>query len=78
MLRNQIQGMKTREEPWLIPGFLALAVGRMVLSLTVRGNTPLGAVMGQNQELVFKCVTFSVPVRYPRSGICQLSENFGD
>ena len=27
---------------------------------------------------IFKCVTFSVPVRYPRSGICQSSENFGD
>lgn len=70
--------MKTREEPWLTPGFLALAAGGMVLSLTVRGNTPLGVVMGQNQELVFICVTFSVPVRYPRSGICQLSENLGD
>lgn len=53
--------MKTREEPWLTPGFLALAAGGMVLSLTVRGNTPLGAVMGQNQELVsyvlhFQCL----------------------
>lgn len=44
-------------DPWVF----SLAVGRMVLSLTVRGNTRQGAVMGQNQSwfsnvLHFQCL----------------------
>lgn len=41
------------------------------------GNTAFGAGVRQDQEFVFRCVTFEMPVRHPRSGMCPLGGQLG-
>lgn len=49
----------------------------MELSSAEKGTTPLGAGVEQDQEFVFRCVTFEMSVRHSRSGMCPLGEQLG-
>lgn len=69
--------MKNRQEVCLTPRCLASTARKMELPSADMGNTPFGAGMRQDQEFVFRCVTFEMPVRHPRSGMYPLGEKLG-